>query len=944
MSSWAEGVVYAPNGDLYASITGLNQVLKFPAGGGASVVIAGTGTAGSSGDGGPATSATLRGPTHLARDVIDGTLYISDAGNNAVRRVDGATGVITTLAGTGTSGFSGDNGAATSAQLASPSGLAYRGGYLYIADSGNDRLRRVDLGSGVITTIAGTALDAARLDGNGTAATLDQPSGLAWGPNNTLAIADTRHHAIRSYNVTTTAVNTIVGTGTATTDFAVDGGDGGQGSAATLKRPVAVAYDSADGLIIADSSNYRMRRVGADGVITTIGSNGASSGAQATSGAATAGNIGSMSAITVGPGDLIAYASNGFAVRLLGTRPTVTSNTPAAPTAGTPYTHTFTATAIADRDTTWSVPAGALPAGLSLSSAGVLSGTATASGSFNATIRAANGFGAPVDTPITLNVASSAPGAPTAVTATAGDASAVVSWTAPASTGGSPITRYYLNADDGNGNNITKQCLPNESTGCAFAGLTNGTTYTFKVIAVTSLGSSGFSAASGPVTPVAAPSGAGSGSSGSGGATPASGQQVATTAPRSIALGSRTFALNASATGTGGGSSSGSSTVSGGKLTYSAATPSICTVDPAGVVTALKAGTCTVTITAAATTTSASTTKNVDVTIAAPEASVAALPAGPQRFAGANRVATSADIAANVFPTPAAGTSYDVVIATAGSFADALAGTRLAGQVGGPLLLTNGTTLSPEAAEQVKRLVAAGGTVYVLGGDAAVSDAVPKATGDLITGDSVVRVGGANRYETAAMVADATTKRAGDVGPIYLVTGQDFADGVSVGAYAQSTGGVVLLTDGEKMPAATAKYLADHDPQGTRAVAIGGPARAAATSTGLSGAAERAVVGADRFETSAKLAAAITGSTPASGAVASVGLAGGTSWPDALSGSAAMAALGGPLLLTQTGSEAVPSSTAAALSGLDAKRVLVFGGTSVVPTKAYDKAGSLLDI
>ncbi|TNM63221.1 hypothetical protein FHN55_15345 [Streptomyces sp. NP160] len=511
------------------------------------------------------------------------------------------------------------------------------------------------------------------------------------------------------------------------------------------------------------------------------------------------------------------------------------------------------------------------------------------------------------------------PGVPTAVAATAGNASANLTWTAPADNGGAAITGYTVTSTPG-----SLTCT-STTTACTVSGLTNGTAYTFRVKATNSAGTSNFSVASASVSPVAPPPSAGPS---------LLAQQITTTAPATLALTSRTAALNAVASGA-------------GKLTYSTSSAGVCTVDASGVVSAVKAGTCTITITAAAAATHSAATKNVDITITAEQTVTAALPAGPQRFAGADRVATSADIAAKVFTTPAPGTSRDVVIATAGSFADALAGTRLAGQVGGPLLLTNGNTLSPEAAEQVKRLVAAGGTVYVLGGDAAVSDAVAKATGDLVTGDTLVRVGGANRFETAAMVADATVKRSGDVGPIYLVTGKDFADGVSVGAYAQSTGGVVLLTDGDKMPAATAKYLADHDPKGDRAVAIGGPAKAAATSAGLTGAASRAIVGADRFDTSAKLAAAMTksstSSSTASTTVASAGLAGGASWPDALAGSAAMAALGGPLLLTPTGSETVPASTASALSGLDAKRVLVFGGTSVIPAKAYDKAGALLD-
>nr|WP_255479304.1 cell wall-binding repeat-containing protein [Quadrisphaera sp. RL12-1S] len=794
--------------------------------------VAGTGSAVAP-SAGPATSSALSYPQGVAVDGA-GNVYIADTSNHRIEKVD-TFGQLSIIAGTGTAGAP-TAGPATSSALYTPSGVAVdSAGNVYIADTSNHRIEKVNT-SGQLSIIAGTGTAGAPTAGAATSSTLSYPAGVAVDGAGNVYIADTNSYRIEKVNPSG-QLSIIAGTGRQGAPTA------GAATSSTLNQPYGVGVDGAGNVYIADTFNHRIEKVDTSGQLSVIA--GAGTTGAATAGAATSSALSYPQGVAVdGAGNVyIADTGNNRIEKVtfpVGMLPTISTPTMSqAPVVGTAYT--FGATGSAGGSTiTWSISAGSLPAGLALNTAtGAITGTPTTAGTSTFTLMATTTAG--YDTlPATLTV---------------NPAPAVVA------------------------------SLPQ--------------------------------------------------------------QQLTSSAPKSLSLGARTFALNATATGSTP-SSTGSSTA-GGKLNYTAATPQICTVDSSGIVTALKAGTCTVTVTAAATTTNGLTAKNLDITITAPEASVAALPTGPQRFAGSERVATSADIAAKVFPTPAAGTSRDVVIATAGSYADALAGSRLAGQVGGPLLLTNGNQLSEEAAAQVKRLVAAGGTVYLLGGDKALSDAVEKATGDLVSGDTVVRVGGDTRFETAAAIADATVKKAGDVGPIYLVTGKDFADGVSVGAYAQSTGGVVLLTDGEKMPAATAAYLKDHDPTGTRAVAIGGPAKTAATTAGLDGAASRAVVGADRYETSAKLAAAMkasassSSSSSTSSVVASVGLAGGASWSDALSGSAAMAALGGPLLLTPTGSDSVPPSTATALSALRAQRVLAFGGTSAIPAAAYDRAGALLN-
>lgn len=159
--------------------------------------VAGTGTTGYSGDGGPALAAQLNSPQRLAIDSV-GNIYIADAGNNVVRRVDASSGIITTVAGTGVGGFRGDGGPATSAQLRKPRGVALDGdGILYVADSGNHRIRSVDLVTGTIRTIAGSTLGFSGDGGPASAAHFNNPRGLTVDANGRLIIADTFNSVIR---------------------------------------------------------------------------------------------------------------------------------------------------------------------------------------------------------------------------------------------------------------------------------------------------------------------------------------------------------------------------------------------------------------------------------------------------------------------------------------------------------------------------------------------------------------------------------------------------------------------------------------------------------------------------------------------------------------------------------------------------------------------------
>jgi len=225
--------------------------------------VAGNGGVGFSGDTGPATSAQLRNPLGVAVD-SSGNLYISDADNQRIRRV--TNGVINTVAGTGTAGFSGDNGGATSAQLHSPVGIGVDSfGNLYIADALNNRIRKVS--NGVITTVAGTGTQGFSGDtGPATNAQLNVPTGVAADSAGNIYIADANNNRVRK--VASGVITTAAGNG-----FYHFGGDNGPASLALFNVPFAVAVDSAGNLYIADRENNRIRRI-SNGVITTVAGNG----------------------------------------------------------------------------------------------------------------------------------------------------------------------------------------------------------------------------------------------------------------------------------------------------------------------------------------------------------------------------------------------------------------------------------------------------------------------------------------------------------------------------------------------------------------------------------------------------------------------------------------------------------------------------------------------
>lgn len=258
------GICIDSSGNLYMADRWNNRIRKVA--GGTISTIAGNGQANFGGDGGQATSAQLSYPDGIAVDHA-GNVYVSDLLNNRVRMVT-PTGGISTFAGTGIAGFGGDGGAAASAQLNQPAGLAFdTSGNLYIADSNNAVVRKVTP-QGVISTVAGTGAEGYSGDGGAaTKATLMAPLGVAVDSSGNLYIAD-YYGWIREVNAATGVISTLAGTGS--NGYS---GDGGPAASAQFYNPVGVAVDSSGNVYVADSGNGAVRII-ANGGISTIAGTG----------------------------------------------------------------------------------------------------------------------------------------------------------------------------------------------------------------------------------------------------------------------------------------------------------------------------------------------------------------------------------------------------------------------------------------------------------------------------------------------------------------------------------------------------------------------------------------------------------------------------------------------------------------------------------------------
>ena len=300
-----------PDGCTYVAEKMLNHVTRYCPDGSWEVV-AGNGAPFYSGDGGPATQASLYWPQGLAFHP-DGHLYIADTGNHRIRKVDAFTREITTVAGTGNVGHNGDNTPAESATLSSPTSIAIASdGNIYVADTNNQRVRRIDP-AGTITTYAGTG--AAGFSGDGgpaTAARLYSPNGVAVDPHGNVFVADKSNRRIRKIR-TDGQIETVAGNG----DFLYNG-DGLPAENAALYSPMAVAVDGSGNLYIAEHTASRIRWVDSSNTIHTIAGTGVY-GFSGGGGPAVQAEISYPAGVTVSPdGDVLFSDTDNHMIRRIG--------------------------------------------------------------------------------------------------------------------------------------------------------------------------------------------------------------------------------------------------------------------------------------------------------------------------------------------------------------------------------------------------------------------------------------------------------------------------------------------------------------------------------------------------------------------------------------------------------------------------------------------------
>jgi len=324
------------------------------------------------------------------------------------------------------------------------------------------------------------------------------------------------------------------------------------------------------------------------------------------------------------------------------------------------------------------------------------------------------------------------------------------------------------------------------------------------------------------------------------------------------------------------------------------------------------------------------------------------IPARPiaDRIGGTDRIATAINASQWAFDTRGtSGRRAVVAVLTRDDlYPDALAGTPLAIQKDGPLLLTHSTALDHAVSLELTRLLSPGATVYLLGGPAALSPAVADQVQRL--GYTPVRIGGADRYDTAVAIANAVSSTPRSV---LLATGTDFPDALTAGTAAgqerynlgssgyysgsdPQNGGVVLLTDGNKMPLATLAYLNTH---GGMLYAVGGPA-AAALRSAVPWRTWTTLVGSDRYDTAAKVAASALYGNGAPGRYTMAAITTGTNFPDAMSGGALAGSQDAPLLLAGPGGLSPAENTILHAGHLS--DIAIIGGPAAVSNRVLNIA------
>jgi DNA-binding beta-propeller fold protein YncE len=261
------GMAIGPDGALYFCDLDNQRIRRIDLKTKAVTTIAGNGERGYRGDGGPAVDAALNMPHEIQFD-SSGNIYIAERDNHVIRKVDRATGIISTVAGTGVAGFSGDGGPGTKAQLRQPHSVAFdRDGSLLICDIGNHRIRRLELATGIITTWAGTGErkptpDGAPLEGT----PLNGPRTIAFAANGDLFLALREGNAIYRIDRATKTLRHIAGTGEQGYS-----GDGGPAVRAKLGGPKGLTYAGDGSLYVADTENHVVRRIDLKtGTMTTV--------------------------------------------------------------------------------------------------------------------------------------------------------------------------------------------------------------------------------------------------------------------------------------------------------------------------------------------------------------------------------------------------------------------------------------------------------------------------------------------------------------------------------------------------------------------------------------------------------------------------------------------------------------------------------------------------
>ena len=304
------------------------------------------------------------------------------------------------------------------------------------------------------------------------------------------------------------------------------------------------------------------------------------------------------------------------------------------------------------------------------------------------------------------------------------------------------------------------------------------------------------------------------------------------------------------------------------------------------------------------------------------EPAAVTVPLGVTRIEGVGREETAVAASRLAYPDPRSAGA--VVLARRDSFADGLAGAPLAAAVDGPLLLTGTDGLHPATRDEIIRVLGGGGTVHVLGGTAAISDAVVAELEQLAY--DVVRSAGASRFQTAAAIADQVEQALGELSVVFLVTGNQFPDALAAGPVAIDLGGIILLTDDDRPHPDTVQWLEDHP--FTSRVAIGGQAAQAHPSV-------ESVFGPGREATAAAVAERFFRRAEV------VGVARNDDFADALGGGVLIGRLGGPLLLT--GGDELHPVPRDWLDGRDTVRSsLLFGGPAALSETVRHEVAALI--